>query len=453
MSAEKTHQRIVRELDPNNEVLTSFRKYAGTKRLVYNLYLEAAQTLFHSCQDKVRFLKKNDFKREFTARRHSDFPWMDEIPSNLIELAIDDADRAYQNFYAARKKARKVGLPRRKKKGNARDSFRFRNELVKLLDRRHIHVSKIGRVRLKEPLRFIKDQRVVSLTVYREADRWFGSFLVEEPLATPVPPTNPIVGVDLGVLTFATVSDGFSYQRVAHTNALKSSLKRLQRLSRQQSRKERGSNSKKKATMKLARQHRRVKNIRETQIHKLTTKLAKTKSVVVIEDLNVSGMVKNKNLARSVMDQGFGMVRRQLEYKTKKFGSRLLVVDRFFPSSKLCSVCGFKCEKMPLSVRRWSCVKCGATHDRDENASENLRQEGQRMLANDLVPQMLGEFTPEEIPLGVDGTMMGCTGSTPEASTAHGSLNQEAGSTCGKSSRTVSPVNAGGSPLVGEPTG
>lgn len=149
-------------------------------------------------------------------------------------------------------------------------------------------------------------------------------------------------------------------------------LRKLKRLSRRLSHKQKGSRNRKKAQMKLARLHREIRNIRQDFLHKLTTELAKTKSVIVLENLNVSGMMRNHSLARHIADASWSEMKRQLAYKTVWYWSRLVLADRWYPSSKLCSACGHKMDKMPLSVRSWTCPSCGTIHDRDENAAQNL---------------------------------------------------------------------------------
>ena len=430
------------------------RRCCGAKRFVFNEYIAASKRRFQEGVDKDRFLKVNDFKRDLTARKTAgDLPWLNEVPGSLIEAAADDADRAYQNFYASLKKvktkgkpgaaSKRVGLPRFKKRGRSRDSFRLRDRQVKFIDRRHMEMTKIGVVRLKEPFVLAKDSRLVSLTVYREADRWFVSFLVDERDEVPTPIIGPIVGVDFGLTTFATLSsEAGHHEKIASPNPLRSALRRLATAQRRCARKQRGSRNQRKATLVVAKLHRRIKNVREHFVHQFTTDLARTKSVIVVEDLNVANMVKNRSLARAISDQGWSEARRQWGYKTKQHGSRLIAADRFFASSKICSACGHRLEKLPLGVRRWTCPACGAEHDRDGNAAENLRIYGEKSCVV-VVPQMLGEVTPAEIPLGASGTTKGRAFGALEALVTHGSMKQEAGATEGRSLRTVSPVDVG----------
>lgn len=209
----------------------------------------------------------------------------------------------------------------------------------------------------------------MSATVSRTADRWFVSIAVEVPHTPPVE-NQDVGGVDLGVTTLATLSTG---EKIAGPKPHKALLGRLRRLSRAHSRKQKGSANKRKATMKLARLHARIANIRRDALHKLTTMLATRLGIIGIENLNVAGMVKNHSLARAISDMGFFEFRRQLEYKAKMRGGKVVVMDRFFPSSKLCSDCVFHAGEMSLSIRAWTCENCGEHHDRDVNAARNLK--------------------------------------------------------------------------------
>jgi putative transposase len=221
---------------------------------------------------------------------------------------------------------------------------------------------------MRETLRF--SGKILSVTVSRTADQWFASITVDTN-PNPLPPAEnqSVVGVDLGVSTLATLSTG---ETVAGAKPHKVLLLRLKRLSRSLSRKVKGSTNRAKAKTKLARLHAKIANIRQDSLHKLTTDLIRRFHTLGIEDLNVSGMVKNRHLSRAISDRSFFEFRRQLEYKAAMRGSVVVVADRFFASSKTCSACGEKIDKFPLSVRQWECPCCGASHDRDVNAAINL---------------------------------------------------------------------------------
>ncbi len=203
----------------------------------------------------------------------------------------------------------------------------------------------------------------------RRADRWYVSVTVEMEIGSPKPPSGGPVGVDLGVKTLATLSDGTMY---SSPRALEKRLRKLRKLSRSLSRKKRGSKNQERARLRLARLHLRVFNIRQDTLHKITTYLAKNHSQIVIEDLCVSGLLKNRRLSRVIADVGFYEFRRQLEYKCEWYGSELVVAPRFYPSSKRCSACGNIKSDLTLSDRVYVCTECGLEMDRDLNAACNL---------------------------------------------------------------------------------
>jgi putative transposase len=229
-------------------------------------------------------------------------------------------------------------------------------------------LPRIGRVRTKEPTgKFCG--RILSATCRREADRWYVALTVQVDRADPVPVVGPVVGVDRDIHTFAVCSDGTAFRS---PRALQGSLRKLRRRSRAVNRKRLGSTNRRKAALALARCHRRIRNQRVDALHKATTALAKAKSVIVLEDLHVAGMVRNRRLARAIADQGWAEFHRQLCYKTTWYGSRILVAPRFHPSSKICSSCGLVKAALPLDVRLFRCEACGLVMDRDLNAARNL---------------------------------------------------------------------------------
>jgi len=228
-------------------------------------------------------------------------------------------------------------LPRWKKRGRCPDRFRLTGTIKVEPDA--VVLPRLGRVATKEPTgKFAKwGGRVLSATCRREADRWYCSLTVEVTRPDPAPVAGPVVGVDRGIHTFAVCSDGTS---INSPKALRRNLRTLRHRSRAVSRKQKGSRNRAKATLALARCHRKVRNQRLDALHKATTKLAKAKSVIVVEDLHVAGLVRNRSLARAISDQGWAAFHRQLAYKCEWYGSRLLLAPRFYPSSKRCSACG-----------------------------------------------------------------------------------------------------------------
>jgi len=240
------------------------------------------------------------------------------------------------------------------------------------VQQKSIQLPRLGVLRLKEADYLPEDGvKVLSATVSEKAGRWYVSVQVEQEILDPVvDSTKPVVGVDLGIENLAIVSDGTEYP---NPKAYRRHERKLIRLQRAVSRKQKGSANRKKAVRRLAKEHKKVADLRQNALHQITTALARTKSVIGIEDLNVRGMLRNHHLAGAIADTGWAEFRRQLEYKTKWYGSRLVVAPRFFASSKLCHVCGHKNEELTLATREWTCPECGTRHDRDVNAANNLK--------------------------------------------------------------------------------
>ena len=278
-----------------------------------------------------------------------------------------DLKKAFERFFK-----KQAGYPVFKRKGMC-DSFRITMDGGNFaLNEKSIRLPKIGLVKTAEPIRW-PNAKFLSVTIRMVADRWYAAVNVElvEVKTDSSSDENQVrtVGVDLGLLTFATLSTG---EKVDHPRYLKSSLSSLRRLSQCLARKQTGSHNAYKTKIKLGHAYAKIGNQRRFFLHKLTTRLCGEFGHVKIEDLNVKGMIGFGRLARSVYESGFHEFKRQLEYKA----SKLTVCDRFFPSSKLCSHCGFKLEKLPLSTRHWTCSKCGTVHDRDCNAANNLKDYG-----------------------------------------------------------------------------
>lgn len=228
------------------------------------------------------------------------------------------------------------------------------------------------RLRLKERgYLSVEGVHILSASVSERAGRWFVSVQVEMDIPDLRAIEKPVVGIDLGILAMATVSDG---TRIENPHALKRDLRKIKRLQREVSRREKGSANQEKARQKLAQAHLRVANVRKDALHQTTSLLARTKSAVVLEDLNVSGMMKNHHLAQAIADVGFHEFRRQMVYKGQWYGCQVILAPRFYPSSKRCSHCGHIKVEMNLSERIYICDHCGLMIDRDLNAAINLEQ-------------------------------------------------------------------------------
>jgi putative transposase len=350
------------ELKLNNNQRTVLLKHCGVSRHAWNWGLALTRAILENnkinLDSKIKFPSAIDLHKYLVALVKPENPWYYECSKSAPQSALRDLSTAWKRCF------KKIsGQPRFKKKGK-NDSFTLEG-ICKTIDNFTIQVPRIGKLKTYEKLPQL--DKIKSVTISRQADRWFISFKIETQIQKNSHTT--VVGVDLGVKALATLSTGEVIEGAKSYRKNKTKLSRLQWLNRN---KIIGSKNWRRASLKIARLHRKIANIRKDTIHKLTSLLAKNHGTIVIEDLNVSGMMKNHKLAGAIADMGFHEVRKQLEYKCKLYGSKLVVVDRWFPSSKTCSNCGHKKETLSLSERVFECESCNFTIDRDLNAAINL---------------------------------------------------------------------------------
>jgi IS605 OrfB family transposase len=370
-------------LDPTPRQRRALASHCGAARYAHNWGLELVKArLDQRLTDPSAVLpwSSYDLQREWNRAKREVAPWWPENSKEAYKSGLDALARALRNFSdskAGRRKGRRMGFPRPKRKGRCQDACRFTTGSIKVLaDRKHVQLPRIGVLKTHESTRKLARRleqgtaRILAATISRAADRWFVSFTVE--VQRTIPATNGkqnVVGVDVGVRHLAVLSTG---QTIANPRALEGSLRKLRRLNRQLARCTAGSRRRNRTRRQLARVYARASNIRRDAMHKLTTGLATRHGTVVVEQLNVAGMVRNRRLARVLSDIGMAELRRQLGYKTGWYGSKLMVVDRFYPSSKTCSGCGWVKAKLTLAQRTFTCEICGLIMDRDLNAARNL---------------------------------------------------------------------------------
>jgi len=348
------------QLRANNKQKTYFAKASGTARKAYNWALDEWEKQYQAGGRPT----ETALRRQLNSIKREQFPWMLEVTKNAPQMAIIQLGQAFKNFFAKR-----ANYPTLRRKW-IDDRFTLTNDQFKVNGSR-IRIPHLGWLRMRESLRY--EGKIVSATISRHANKWFVSITVEmkKPAIVIANENQVAVGVDLGLHHFATLSTG---KKLTGPKAHKALMGRLRRCAKSLSRKKDKSANRKKAKIKLAKLHYRISNIRRDAQHQLTSKLVEQFSIIGIEDLNVKGMMKNRRLSRSIADMGFHEFRRQLEYKTEAAGKKLVVADRWFASSKLCSCCGEKVEKLSLSDREWTCLHCLAHHDRDINAAKNLEK-------------------------------------------------------------------------------
>lgn len=352
-------------LDLNNQQVSYCQKAAGIARFSYNWALAEwiAQYQAYKQDDTNPKPSQAALRRQLNAVKRAQFPWMLEVTKNAPQMAIIQLGEAFKNFFAGR-----ASYPQYKKKGKSRDSFTLTNDQFAVKASR-IRIPNLGWVRMRESLRF--NGKILSATLSRTANRWYASISVETEDKSHLPQAENqgVIGVDLGVKALATLSTG---EIITGTKPLKRLMATLKRLSRSLSRKVKGSANHHKAKQKIARLHARISFIRQNTLHQLTTDITRRFHTIGIEDLSVKGMVKNRKLSRAISDMGFFEFRRQLEYKAQMRGGIVVVADRWYPSSKTCSVCGEVQALLALFVREWQCPNCQTHHDRDINAAINL---------------------------------------------------------------------------------
>ena len=355
-----TNRAYKTELKLNNKEKSLCYKHVNVARFTWNWGLGRRIEEYQETGKSSNAIKQH---KELNILKKTEFPWMYDVSKCAPQESLRDLDKAYYNFFKGTAK-----FPKFKKKSKSKTSFRLTGT-IKIFNN-SIQLPRLGTLRLKENDYIPINAHILSATVSEKAEHWYVSVSVEEDIIVPIN-QGEIAGVDLGIKTMAYVSDGTKFNA---PKPLKRYERKLKRGQQHLSRTKKGSENKKKAIITVQQIHKRISDIRINAIHKITTNLTKTKSIIVLEDLNVSGMMKNHCLSKAISDIGLYEFRRQSEYKSQLYGSSIIFADRFYPSSKRCSSCGHIKQDLTLRDRIFICPSCGNTIDRDYNASLNLKQ-------------------------------------------------------------------------------
>ena len=364
-------------LYPNREQENLILRTLGCCRFVFNHYLAYRKNLYEqSGQTANYYVCANDLT---VLKKQEETAWLKEVDATALQSSLRDLDTAYQNFFRRVKQGGKPGFPHFKSKHDHRQSYQSKcvGTNIKILDKA-VQLPKLGKVKCRVS-KEVKG-RILSATVSRNpAGKYYVAICCTDVELKPFDKTGSAIGLDVGIKSFAVSDAGTVYENHKY---LRKSEKKLARLQRQLSRKTKGSVNRDKARVKVARLHEHVANQRKDMLHKLSAQLVRENDIICIEDLAPKNMVRNHKLAKSIADVSWGEFRRQLTYKSEWYGKQLIVIDRFYPSSQMCSVCGEKWDgTKDLKVRKWQCPHCGTMLDRDTNAAINILNEGLRLLA------------------------------------------------------------------------
>ncbi|WP_406324234.1 RNA-guided endonuclease InsQ/TnpB family protein [Streptomyces sp. NBC_01637] len=356
---------------PTNEQAAELSRTFGCVRKVYNLALEARTVAWFQRQERVNYNATSAMLTQW--KKTEELAFLCEVSSVPLQQTLRHLQGAFSNFFEGRAKYPRFKSKKRNRRcaEYTRSAFTYRDGALTL-------------AKMKSPLAIVWSRPLPEgaepsmVTVSQDsAGRWFVSMLCEDASVRPLPALDTAVGIDAGITTLVTLSTGEKITNPRHERRDRTRLAKAQRVL---AKKEKGSRNRDKARIKVAKVHARIADRRRDFLHQLTTRLVRENQTIVIEDLTVRNMVKNKSLARAISDAAWTDMRSMLEYKCTWYGRNLVAVDRWFPSTKLCSACGTVQDKLPLNVREWTCG-CGATHDRDVNAACNILAAGLAVTA------------------------------------------------------------------------
>jgi putative transposase len=366
-------------LYPTSGQQQSLARAFGCARVVFNDALRIRKDAHEQDQP---WPKSGELSKQLItqAKQTPERAWLTNAPVGVMQQALRDLDTAYRNFFdslSGKRQGPKIGEPRFRSRRDNRQTARYtRSDAFKIRSNGKLFLPKVGEVKVKWSRALPSDP--ASVTVVKDAaGRYFASFVVQTDPSEVLPETTPEVGIDLGLTHFAVLSDG---RKITAPKFFRRAERKLRKAQQTLSRKTKGSANRKKAVVKVARAHARTADARRDFHRKLSTTIIRENQAVYVEDLAVNGLARTR-LAKSVHDAGWSAFVGMLEYKAARYGRTFARVDRFFPSSQLCSACGFKDGPKTLAIREWTCQGCDTVHDRDINAARNIRTEGRKTVA------------------------------------------------------------------------
>ncbi|MFJ3302801.1 RNA-guided endonuclease InsQ/TnpB family protein [Streptomyces sp. NPDC086549] len=352
---------------PSDTQAAELTRTFGCVRTVYNLALQARTTAWFTERRRINYVQTSTLLTEW--KKTDEYAYLAEVSSVPLQQTLRHLQSAFTNFFEKRS-----SYPRFKSRKKSRNSAEYTRSAFTYRD------GRLTLAKMREPLNIAwsrplpQGQQPSTVTVSRDsAGRWFVSMLCEDASVKALPASGTAVGIDAGITSLVTLSTG---EKVTNPKFEKKDRARLAHAQQELSRKEKGSRNREKARARVARIHARITDRRRDFLHKLSTRLVRENQTIVIEDLAVRNMLKNRTLGRAISDASWAELRRMLEYKAQWYGRELIAVDRWYPSSRTCSACGHMVAKLPLSIREWTCAACGAIHDRDENAAKNVLAAG-----------------------------------------------------------------------------